>query len=318
MLEQSVLMQRPLALLRRLFTSFQTHRWQWIGGLLCFAVVNGYIAYRLYRDWGEIQSLGWDWLKPDAPLLGLAALIQLLGALTAIYGWNYILRQFGYQIPFRRHFKVYALSNLARKIPGIGWDILSRVYMYQRDGGDKVQVSVATVVEMTIFGISSALVALVTTMLPGSLTGYINPWWLLGVLAIFAVIIPSPLFRRFLNWLNRGEGGELQLRWHHLFNWALINVVTIFLGGVALFIFCRAFGLVDSSAFVPIVQGWALTMVSGVLLFWLPADLGVTSGIIVLVLGTMMPFPQALVVLIAWRIWNTLNEIIWGGIGFSL
>jgi len=318
MLEQPLLLQRPIALLRRLAASFLTHRWQWLGGILCFVIVNGYIAYRLYRDWGEVQALGWDWLRPDAPLLVLTSVVQLFGVLAAVYSWMYVLRQFGYTIPFRRHFKIYALSNLARKIPGIGWDILSRVYLYRQDGGDKVQVSVASVVEMTIFGISSVVVALVAMLLPGSLTGYISPWLLVGVLVAFGALIPSPLFRRFLNWLNRSAQADLQLRWHHLLNWALLNVVTIFLGGLALFLFCRAFGLVDNSAFVPIVQGWALTMVSGVLLFWLPADLGVTSGIIVLVLSTMMPFPQALVVLIAWRIWNTLNEIIWGGIGFSL
>jgi hypothetical protein len=51
-------------------------------------------------------------------------------------------------------------------------------------------------------------------------------------------------------------------------------------------------------------------------LFWLPESKGVTSGIVVVILATMMPMPQAIVLLIAWRIWNSLNEVLWGGVGF--
>jgi hypothetical protein len=316
MIEQFMTSSQPHAFVRQLRTSFQMRRWQWIGGLVCFLLINGYIAYRLYHDWHQLESL--EWLRPDPVFLGITLVIQFIGLLIVIHNWRYILQQFGYQITFRRHFKVYTISTLARKIPGIGWDILSRVYMYHRDGGNKIQISVATMVEVVILGVSGIIVALGTLLLPGSRMDQVHPLLLVGVLLLFLVLIPSPLFRRFLTWINRGKTAELELRWHHMLNWALMNTLTITLGGISLFFFCRAFHAVDATAFVPLVQAWALTIVSGSLLTWLPTDIGVTSGVLVLILAMMMPMPQALMLLIAWRIWSTMSQLLWGSIGFVL
>jgi hypothetical protein len=32
----------------------------------------------------------------------------------------------------------------------------------------------------------------------------------------------------------------------------------------------------------------------------------------------VMPTPQAVLLLIAWRIWNWVNDVVWGTIGFAL
>lgn len=314
----SRLLQKIRQRFQSVATSFQSHKWQWLLGIVCFFLVNGYIGYLLYKDWGALQQDGWDWLQPDFRWLGLTALIQFIGLLCAIYGWWFIMRQFGYDISFRRHYKNYTLANLARKLPGIGWDILSRVYLYQKEGGSKMQVSIATVTETIILGISSTIIALITLTLPGSFTNDINPWILLTILVVFVALLPTPLFRRFLDWLNTYNQAGANLRWQHLLSWVGFNLITITLGGIALYCFCNAFGFDGSATIVPIIQCWALVMVFGVILSWIPADLGVSNGIIIVALSTMMPAHQAIVLLVAWRVWNTVNEIVWGGIGLAL
>jgi|HigsolmetaAR202D_1030399.scaffolds.fasta_scaffold00156_22 hypothetical protein len=304
--------------LQSITASFQNHTWQWLLGIVCFFLVNGYIGYLLYKDWGALQQDGWDWLQPDIRWLALTAVVQFSGLLCAIYGWWFIMRQLGYDISFRRHYKNYTLGNLARKLPGIGWDIISRVYLYQKDGGSKMQVSIATVAETITFGISSATIALTTLALPGSLTNNINPWFLVAILLFFVCLLPTPFFQRFLNWLNRYNQAGANLRWQHLLAWVGFNLITIALGGVALYCFCNAFGFDGTAALVPIVQYWSLVMVFGVLLSWIPADLGISNGIIIIALSTMMPAHQAIVLLVAWRLWNTLNDLTWGGIGMLL
>ena len=316
MFEQSLSLTKWRDYFQQLHTSFQSRRWQWIGGLVCFLLINGYIAYRLYKDWHQLEAV--EWIRPDPILLGITVIIQFIGLLIVIYSWQYILKQFGYQISFRRHFKVYTISILAHKIPGIGWDIISRVYMYHRDGGDKIQVSIATLVEVVILGIAAILVSLITLFLPSGQIEYIHPPLLISILVFFVVLICSPIFQRFLKWLNREKHAQFELSWYHMLSWVLMNTLTITLGGVSLFFFCRAFHVVDIIAFVPLIQTWALTVVSGSLLTWIPVDIGVTSSVIVLILATMMPMPQALMLLIAWRIWSTLNQLLWGGIGFVL
>lgn len=317
MLRQHALTSRSLALLRRLQHSFQTQRWQWLLGILAFTIVNGYIVYRLYREWDQITAFEWQRVQPQ--YLIFAAIIQFIGLLLVVGVWGYILRQYGYEIPYRRHFKVYTLSNLARKLPGgLGVDLLSRVYLYGKDGGDRVQVSFATLLEPIILGIAATIVLLLTLLISGISQTYINPLILVGVLAGFLIIIPSPLFRLLLKRISRGTAEHSQLRWHHLYRWVAFNTLTIALGGVTLFLFCRSFGVVEDSSLPMLIQYWALVVVSSVLLIWLPVDLGVANGITVLALATLMPMPQAIVLLVAWRVWTTVTEMVWGALGFIL
>jgi uncharacterized membrane protein YbhN (UPF0104 family) len=304
------------ARVRRWAAAFQQSRWQWVVIGVFFVLVNGYILYRLYQDWGQIRAL--EWPRPNVALLALTAAVQFAGALLLVYSWNYVLRQFGYQVAFRRHFRVYMLSNLARKIPGFGWNIVSRVYMYRRDSGDVIKVTATSLAETVIFGIAAAAVALLALLLPGSRVEFLHPGILIAVLVGFVGVVPSPLFRPVLRWLNKGQAPEHQLRWPHLLNWTGMNVVVTVLGGATLYLFCRAFGLIAPGDFAVVMQCWALTVVVGALLFWLPASSGVSNSITVVALATLMPMPQALLLLVFWRIWVNLTEIAWGGVSMLL
>ncbi|PDW03889.1 lysylphosphatidylglycerol synthase domain-containing protein [Candidatus Viridilinea mediisalina] len=307
----------PLQLrLRKWFTAFQQSRWQWVVIGLCFVLFNGYILYRLYQDWGQLRAL--EWPRPDLLLLGLTALVQFSGALLLVYSWTYMMGQFGYQVSFRRHFRVYMISNLARKIPGFGWNIISRVYMYQRDTGDVVKVTATSLAETVIFGIAAAVVALLALLLPGSQADFIPPSILIGVILGFVALVPSPIFRPVLRWLNKGQPPEHQLRWPHLLQWAGLNVLVTVLGGITLYLFCRAFGMIEPGDYALIIQCWALTVVVGALLFWMPASSGVSNSITVVILATIMPMPQALLLMLLWRVWVNLTEVTWGGISLLL
>jgi hypothetical protein len=97
-----------------------------------------------------------------------------------------------------------------------------------------------------------------------------------------------------------------------------LNTITILLGGVTLFFFCRSFGVIDNTILLLMVQYWALVVVSGTLVAWLPFDIGAMNGIIILALASFMPMPQAIAMLVAWRIWLTIIEMLWGGVGLVL
>ena len=51
------------------------------------------------------------------------------------------------------------------------------------------------------------------------------------------------------------------------------------------------------------------------MLFWLPIDFGLSSGLLVLILGTFLPLPVALVSAIAWRFWVGVCELLWALLG---
>ncbi len=300
---------------QRLRLLFPLHRWQWMLGLAFFLLINGYIGYRLYQDRDQIAQL-WD-VQIEPVWLGMAFIVQTAGVLIAVSGWGAILRCSGHNIPLRTHFRIYALSNLAARLPGVGMVAVSRVFMYRQQGVDGVQVAALALIEPPVFGLAGVIVALATFSLSGSMTAYVSPWLLAGVLAMLLLLLPSPLFRWFLNWLIARHPAAT-LRWQHLLFWALRNIATITLGGLALYFVCRSIFFIPESALILLIQCWALLVVTGALLFWIPFDLGVTNSVLVIILSTMMPVPQALLVLVIWRVWGVLVDLTWGATGLAL
>jgi hypothetical protein len=316
-LKFSTLPDRYQALLRRLQASFRTRRWHWIVGISAFLIINGYILYRLSREWPAIADFGW--MQSDPRYLAAAAAVQFCGLLVAIWGWSFVMRRSGGALRFLRHFKAYTLGNLARKLPGgIGVDLLSRIYVYDQHGVDRVAVSFATLIEPLIMAVAATIVLLMTLLAVGGAGVPVNPLIPLAVLVCFLVLIPTPLFGKLLARVSRVAPEQQQLRWYHLLIWVLVNVVTITLGGLTLFLVCRAFGVVNNGAVATLIQYWALVIVSSLLVAWLPFDIGASNSVTVLILATLMPMPQALAMLVVWRLWNTLSEMVWGAIGFAL
>lgn len=315
-MESITLTPRARLIAQRLWEAFRSRRWQWILGLVFFLAINGYIAYRLYQERDQIAQLRDIHIEPV--WLIIAFIVQTAGVLNAVDSWGAMLRRFGYQLPLWTHFRIYALSNLAARLPGIGLTAASRAFMYNQRGIDAVQVAAMALLEPPVFGVAAAIVALISLILPGGASGFVNPWALMGACGIVFIVLISPLFRRLLDWLVARHPAAATVQWHHVLVWTARNTITIVLGGIALYCVCRAASAIPESAFVLLIQCWALLVVAGSLLFWIPVELGITSGILVLTLSTMMPMPHALLLLIAWRVWGVLVDLTWGAAGLAL
>jgi hypothetical protein len=307
---------RVRLIVQHLWEAFQSRRWQWTLGAIFFLAINGYIGYRLYQDRDQIAQLRNIQVEPV--WLIVAFIVQTAGMLNAVDAWGTMLRHLGYNLPLRKHFRIYALSNLAARLPGIGITAASRAFMYGQRGVDGIRVAAIALIEPPVFGAAATIVALITLAFSGGVGGIVNPWILGGALSIVLLILPSPLFRRLLDWLTARHPATATLQWRHVLVWVARNTITIVLGGIALYSVCRAAGAVPEFSFVIFIQCWALLVVAGSLLFWIPVELGITSSILVLTLSTMMPMPQALLLLIAWRIWGMLVDLVWGTAGLAL
>lgn len=284
-------------------------RWLWrVLGAISFIVINGYIVYTLWHDWGKIRTF--DWLHVNAGFLALTAVVQFIGMCIAVFIWKYVMGRLGNSITYRQHFRAYALSFLAQKLPGLGWSIVSKVYLYGQNGADKVQVAVASGLEQLVAGVSGALAALVVLLLAGPEALTVQPIVPLAAVTVFIAILFLPPVRKGLVSLSqRVQGGNL--RWPDLLLWLITATLVTLLGGLALYLFIRALGMVDQSAMLPLVQAWALFVFAGTLLFWMPVDLGVNVAILILVLTQLTSPSLAVIALIAWRIWNNIIVLTW-------
>lgn len=316
MMGQSATLRRPLAKLRRLWESMQTHPLRWGLGTLLFVLVNGYILYKLWQERQAFFDL--DWSQIDLRWLGVAFVIQTIGLGVAVLGWQMVLRQAGYPLPFRQHLKIYTLALLARRVPGIGWDILGRVYLYRQHGVRELLVSVVAVGEFVTLGLAGAIVLLLTASLPGTPLPDLPVPLLVGALVLFLALVPTPLFQRLLHRLSPAGEEQLHLHWYHLYLWLGISTAVVLIGGICLFCIASAFSGPVWAALIPLIQTWGAFMAVGILLIWLPGGQAITLGMLMVALTTMMPTPEAVLLLVAWRLWLMLIELTWGLLGLLL
>lgn len=312
----SAKVQKVILFVRRHFQSVNKTSARWVIGAALFILINGYILYRLARDWESLQQIAWPTLQPGWLLA--AATIQFIGLLIAISGWRYILHAFGVQIPFRQHFKIYTISILTRRLPGIGLDILSRTYLYKQKGFTEKQISVTALTEMVVFGLSGAVLTILVGLFAARFDDYATMLLMISALVLFGVLIASSPFQRFLVWLNQGKDTVAMLKRHHFYNWIAINVLTVFLGGLTIAFLAFAMGHTSPELILPIVQAWAITLCVGVLFFWVPGGSVLVNGMLLLALSTSLSTPEALTLLILFRVWVILAEVLWGTLGLLL
>lgn len=299
---------------RRLLRSMQAKRWQWAAGLLICAALYGYVGLRLWRDW---RGLDLSVFQLHYLPLGMSLLVQGAGTLLAIWTWMLLLRQMGYPIPFKRHIRVYTTTNLARRLPGFVWWVVGRAYMYDRDGVSKLETSAGSALEMILGAAAAAAVSAVMLLTTSLGDHQVNSVVVIAML----VALMSLLHPRLFSWLRARLGLSSaipMIGWGHLLFWLVCQMMVIVTGGLALYWMLVAIYPIPTTAVFGAILGWSLTILSGSILFWLPIDFGISGAVMLLILSSFLPTPVALVVVVAWRCWVIICELIWGVCGLLM
>jgi hypothetical protein len=284
-------------------------------GALCFVAINGYIAYSIYRDWDVVRSF--PWTSVNIPGLLVTLTIQSLGMCLAVFSWSLMMQRLGYDISYREHFRAYALSFLSQKLPGFGWSIISKVYLYGEQGAHRGQIAVLSGAEHVISGIGAALAGVILLAAGGANVG-VNPWVLAAALAGFCIVLSLPAVQRRILTFSALQHAGSALRARDLFLWVVLSALVTLTGGLVMYLFCAALGAVEAQHTVMIVQAWVLFVFASALLFWLPIDIGISTAIVLIVLGQVMSGGESAVILIAWRVWNNVILVIWSLAGLMI
>ena len=85
-----------------------------------------------------------------------AAFLFVFRALT----WRRIVRGFGYELPLAPAVRVWSVSELARYVPGVIWQVAGRVYLVKPYGVPAAACAASQVLELILFLLANLLVAL--------------------------------------------------------------------------------------------------------------------------------------------------------------
>lgn len=285
-------------------------------------IVLGQIAYfwgrSLWANWSELSSFQWQF-RPGFLFASLAVLLIHMFLLAQIWRWT--LNYLGLRRPWVETTRIWALSQIARYLPGGVWDVAGRLVMASQAGYSRTIVSVSILLEMVLQTVSAVIVFLVSLLFWQDTT--------IARLALWAILlIPSGLIvlhPRLLNAiLARGarlmkiEFRPLPLRYQDVFGLLVIHLGARVLIGTGFYLFALAvypWGLEGW----PIAVGiFAAAWVVGFLVVFVPMGLGVREGVMTFLLGAYLPVVPASVIAIGFRVWIALRDIIFAGVGWVL
>jgi len=242
---------------------------------------------------------------------GASAIVLLIYALL-IEGWRRVLAALGGSLPFPDAARIWFVSNLARLLPGVFWQLGAMSEMARRRG-----------VPVTISSGAAILVAIVNLFTGIAVSGVFastalrdrlgaRTWWILGLGALALALAPM-VVPRVGAIARRMTGRELVMP-RFGFRAVLVAAVTTaaqwLAYGVAFWLMTRAVLPGDARSLGGCIALYAISYLAG-LLNPAPAGIGAAESMMVFLapqLGVATQ-PEALVLSIVVRIWRTVLEI---------
>jgi uncharacterized membrane protein YbhN (UPF0104 family) len=237
-------------------------------------------------------------------------------ATSAIGGgiyWQCLLRSCGSSLGTFAAVRIWCLSTTSKYGLGIVWQYAGRMYLAERAGVGRRVVMASVALELGLITLSGVVLAgtlgspefdqVSPRRLLPSLT-----LWLAAALVVALLLVGRPLLRRLLgeSWATNRAG----------FLWLAVAtgivVVNWLLLGVAACFLALAVAPLPVTAYVPVVVSVTLAVLAG-LIAVTPLGVGVRDVTLILLLGQILPLPEATLVSLLHRLLGVVAEFACAG-----
>lgn len=270
----------------------------------------------LYRDASLLRRQEWS-VDPWKLALSLCLLVGSLT--TSALVWKKILGLFDVDLDLRKCFKITFVSSMGKYLPGKVWAYVSQVYLAQKVGVPVDVCLYSAAVFFLAYNFSGLIIFVlglfVWTDVPASLIALA----LAGLVACIALLFS----RRFLSLVVKvGSRISRPFRESAGPNGPALKAKPSKVGAVVAFLafdwlvliasvhfLVNSFYEISLSGALVVCGTLVVSVISGVLAFFVPAGLGVREGVGSYLLGLYMPSAVAIVIVLVMRIWLTVGEL---------
>ncbi len=288
---------------------------QLVAGLFTF-IAFGFLVAALVTNWQQLRGYEWQ-ITPVYLALGL---VMYLGSLLlAGFTWHRLIASTDRRVQRRKNIKFFLQSNLAKRVPGLVWYALGRLYLYEREGVAKSLVAMALTLELVTMIAGTALLYFASFWSVPSAIPSLRPWWLVLPVAVLIAIMawPKSLYT-LVNWLLERRGHaplERQARRRDLLEWSFLHAGSALAGGLCIvFLAAGVYPELTRLDVVPVINSWAGAALVAYAVLFLPLGLGVKEVTLAYLLSQFLPWPVAVVISLLGRICSILGD----GIGLAL
>jgi uncharacterized membrane protein YbhN (UPF0104 family) len=282
-------------------------------------IIFGFLLHALYSSWHEIRAYTWE-IKYG--VLALSFILSILSASFSAYLLRRILTRLGVSLSYRKLFRVFFLSQLARYIPGMLWGVLGWAYLAEREEGVPKTTSTAALMLHLLFQVVSGVMVFLLTI----------PFWenvsdtaalipVLLLLPLGLLLLQPQLVRRAFNFgLRLGGQQPLDIDWGY--GYVLMQLTLSMAAWVGRGL--TSYFLIQSITFCPpsklavIVGAIAIAWVVGLVSVVTPSGLGVMEGSLTILLSFAFPIYVAAIIALLTRLMRTVSDMACAAIAWRL
>lgn len=286
------------------------------------AVVLGLIAYfwgsSLWANWNDLAGYRWQF---RAGFLGASLALLLVHIFLLAQIWRWTLGYLGLRLPWQETTRIWALSQIARYLPGGVWDVAGRLVMTTRAGFSRPVVSASILLEMVLQTVSAVIIFVVSLLFWEDPTVARFALWTIPLVPVGLIALHPRILNAILRLaarLMKAEFDSLQLRYGDVFVLLSMHLGARVLIGTCFYLFALSAYSWGLSAWPIAIGIFAAAWVVGFLVVFVPMGLGVREGVMTLLLGAYLPVAPASVITIGFRIWIALRDVAFAGTGWLL
>lgn len=262
----------------------------------------------LHNNWDTLRTFEWQF-RP-VPFL-TSFLLYSLALGLAILAWGKMMTALGTQISWRTHIRVYSITNLARRLPGMLWYVAGRLVLYEEDKASRMAISVASALELVLIALSGLMIGV--ALWPGAISEFLNPLWIAGIVVLSLIAIHPKVIRIPLRWFGaeREHIAATQLRYGQVLIWLCLYGGVWLAGGFVLFALIQTVYPVSLTWLPQVIGAWSLSGMVSVVAAFLPVGLGLRELALGLLLAAFLPEGIAIIIALLARLLLTFYELLW-------
>lgn len=286
--------------------------------------------------------LHWDQVKDRihdtrvAPVLFASLMFAAFLFVFRAMSWRRILIGFGHRIPVAPTVRIWSSSELSRYLPGVIWQVVSRIYLVKPYGVRGSVCSASQILELALFLLANVLMAVgCLTWLGHKVLAPTAQRWLIGAIALIPVLLfllYPRIFYGITNVVMRRLGKPQivnHLRFRELIALLLWNVLGLIWQSLAIWLVVSQPLHLQFTKWWVVGGAYSLAWCAGFLAVWAPGGIGVRELVFVMAMEIALPqrvratfndpavqfgFLAFLSVLL--RLWATTGELFLAGMSY--
>ncbi len=270
-----------------------------------------FIAIAFVTNWRELSSFNWE--LDILQFTGSLVLVSLAMLSLAVW-WTLSIRLLHEPLGWGQGTRIWAVSQLAKYLPGGVWNYVSRAYASDKAGVSKRHTVLSLVIE-TVLRIQAALIVFLVSLplWPTSEWSLVELLLIFGVLLLGLLVLNPSILDRCINLalrvLKRPPVDVRSLKYRHVFGLLAGHTLTVLGAGVAFYLMVASVYTVSIDAAIPMAGMLAISVISGFLNPLTPHGLGTREALLIVLLNYYLPLPAAIVISVLARLWLTISEL---------